>query len=84
MSRRRIDRVEIFTDHNLVKWNATTYHWSYISSNGRILADGGQGYSCRIDALKGARRVTGLDLPHEPDFTQDIEGQPRQVWEVAR
>ena len=84
MSARRADRVEVFTAHNMVKFGATTYHWSYISGNGRILADGGQGYSRRIDALNGARRVTGIDLDPAPDFAQEIDGQPRQVWEVRR
>lgn len=60
------------------------WFWSYISSNGRIMADGAQGYSKRSDALKGVRRVTGLDLAAEPDFTQYIETQARQVWEVSR
>lgn len=81
---RRPDRVEIFTGMSVTKFGVTTYHWSYVSSNGRVLADGGQGYSRRIDALNGARRVTGADLPPEPNFVQDFDGQPRQVWEVVR
>ena len=77
----QLDRIEIYAapswfhvDQHLV------YHWSYISSNGRILADSGQGYSRRIDALHGARRVTGLDLAAQPDSTQD----GRHVWQVTR
>jgi hypothetical protein len=84
MSARRPDRVEIFTTLNHVKWQALAYHWSYVTGNGHILTDGGQGYSRRIDALRGARRVTGVDLAPSPDFTQDFDGQPRQVWEIKR
>jgi len=29
-------------------------------------------------------RVTGIDLDPAPDFVQEIDGQPRQVWEVRR
>jgi uncharacterized protein YegP (UPF0339 family) len=35
------------------------WRWRYTASNGRILADSGQGYSRRIDAAKGAARVCG-------------------------
>lgn len=33
--------------------------WRFKTSNGRILADSGQGYSRRTDALSGLARVTG-------------------------
>lgn len=36
------------------------WRWRYEAS-GRCLADSGQGYSRRIDAVKGACRVLGLD-----------------------
>lgn len=35
------------------------WRWHYTASNGRILADSGQGYSRRVDAVRGAGRVVG-------------------------
>ena len=35
------------------------WRWRYTASNGRILADSGQGYSRRVDAVRGACRVAG-------------------------
>lgn len=35
------------------------WRWRYTSSNGRVLADGGQAYSRQVDARRGAERVTG-------------------------
>ena len=35
------------------------WRWRYTASNGRILADSGQGYSRRVDAVRGACRVVG-------------------------
>ena len=35
------------------------WRWRYTASNGRILADSGQGYSRRADAVRGACRVAG-------------------------
>ena len=37
------------------------WRWRYTASNGRILADSGQGYSRRVDAVRGACRVAGED-----------------------
>lgn len=85
MSAHRRDRIELFTAGSWIHVDQRpVWYWSYISGNGRILADGGQGYSKRIDALHGARRVTGLDLADECDFVQAIDIQARQVWMVAR
>lgn len=47
------------------------WRWRFVSSNGRILADGGQGYSRRIDCIKGAALVLGAD--HYPGFV-DVDG----------
>lgn len=38
---------------------ADGYRWRYVAQNGQVLADGGQGYSRRGDAVAGAQRVTG-------------------------
>ena len=35
------------------------WRWRYTASSGRILADSGQGYSRRVDAVRGACRVVG-------------------------
>ena len=35
------------------------WRWRYTASNGRVLADSGQGYSRRADAVLGAGRVAG-------------------------
>ena len=35
------------------------WRWRYTASNGRVLADSGQGYSRRADAVRGACRVIG-------------------------
>ena len=35
------------------------WRWRYQVSNGRVLADSGQGYSRRVDAVRGAFRVAG-------------------------
>ena len=35
------------------------WRWRYTASNGRVLADSGQGYSRRVDAVGGACRVAG-------------------------
>lgn len=81
----RTDRVELFQAGSWTRVDQRpVWHWSYISSNGRILADGAQGYSKRIDALRGARRVTGLELANECDWVENIDTQARQVWAVSR
>lgn len=72
------DRLELYYEAGSQP-NARIHRWSYVSSNGRILADSGQGYSRRIDALNGARRVIGVPLSNEPDFVETQYG-PRQVW----
>lgn len=49
----RRDKVLVYTDR------AGRWRWRYVAQNGNILADGAQGYSRRVDAVTGARRVTG-------------------------
>lgn len=57
------------------------WRWRYEAS-GRVLADSGQGYSRRIDAVKGACRVVGADVLHQArvitqlrDFGQAVLGR---------
>ena len=40
------------------------WRWRYMAHNGRVLADSGQGYSRRVDAVRGACRVAGGDETH--------------------
>jgi hypothetical protein len=44
-------------DHVELYPGADGWRWRAYAKNGRILADSGQGYSRRIDALSGARRA---------------------------
>ena len=38
------------------------WRWRYVAHNGRVLADSGQGYSRRVDAVRGACRVVGASV----------------------
>lgn len=54
----------------LVFYRAADGHrWKFVASNGRVLADGGQGYSRRADAVKCAERVTGRVVDGPKAFT---------------
>lgn len=62
------------------------WRWRYEAS-GRVLADGGQGYSRRIDAVKGACRVVGLGIGATRSIVWDlrrlhIAHQSRADWTV--
>ena len=48
------------------------WRWRYTASNGRILADSGQGYSRRADAVRGACRVAGADKIQTADVLSDL------------
>jgi uncharacterized protein YegP (UPF0339 family) len=62
-------RVEIYREERLAagadadgEWTRTVlgkWRWRFISSNGRILADSGQGYRHRTDCLSGCATVLG-------------------------
>lgn len=52
----RTDRVEFYLDKTL------KHRWRYVSANGNIMADSGQGYVRRRDAKSAAKRVTGKSL----------------------
>lgn len=51
------------------------FYWRYVATNGHVLADGGQGYSRRIDALNGAKRVTGHRLRRRVKFVEEPAGE---------
>lgn len=44
----RVDKVEIFLD------NAGEWRWRYVRSNGRMMADSGEGYKNKGDAVAAA------------------------------
>ena len=48
------------------------WRWRYTSHNGRILADSGQGYSRRVDAVRGAWRVAGATNPQITAALSDL------------
>lgn len=47
------------------------WRWRYEAS-GRVLGDSGQGYSRRIDAVKGACRVLGIDKQDADRAIRDL------------
>lgn len=55
------DHLEVYTD------TAHRHRWRYRHRNGRVLADSGEGYARRADALRGAATVLGVTVP--PDAT---------------
>ena len=52
----RRDTIEVYRDA------ASRWRWRYIAQNGNVLADSGQSYSRRVDAVRAAKRVTGSRL----------------------
>ena len=56
------DRIVVYRAHD-------GWRWTYTASNGHVMADGGQAYTRRIDAIRGAARVThrALIKPDHPD-----------------
>ena len=52
------------------------WRWRYTASNGRVLADSGQGYSRRMDAVRGACRVAGAGEPYRKHGVAFI----RRAW----
>lgn len=54
------------------------WRWRYEAS-GRCLADSGQGYSRRIDAVKGACRVVQFAVPDAQTVIEGLRGS--SAWE---
>lgn len=50
----RTDTVEVYKAKD-------GWRWRYRASNGRIMADGSEGYENKDDAIGGARQVIGVD-----------------------
>ena len=53
---KRATRFELYRDKR------GDWRWRVVAANGRVLADSGEGYSRRCDALRGAER-TAYALP---------------------
>ena len=62
------------------------WRWRYTASNGRILADSGQGYSRRADAVRGACRVVGAKYTDAAlsDLREHAEAFIWRAWSDVR
>lgn len=65
----RRDLVVLYQDR------AGKWRWRYVATNGHVMADSGQGYSRRIDAERGAKRVTGHRLRRRVKFVEGPSGE---------
>lgn len=61
------DRIEIYRSGLRRK-----LRWRYVAGNGNILADSGQGYTRRIDAITAAARVTGTRWVESSDVNENV------------
>lgn len=79
------DRIELYRTRSLIRRHGG-WRWRYVAENGNILADSGQGYSRRIDALRGAEAVTGRTFQPERDELLSSCPPPKmlRVVEVGR
>lgn len=69
------DRIEIYLQRGLRrKWR-----WRYVAANGNIMADSGQGYVDKRDALAGALAVTGTWQPTGEYWYALSEGNGRRL-----
>lgn len=83
-------KVEIYKGH---RWNTPhprgnaqadwrpAWYWRLRASNGKILADGGEAYIARTDAIHGALLVTGLRLPKRD---KGVRSQMRSDFPMPR
>lgn len=72
----RTDRIELYRSGLLRK-----FYWRYVHWNGNILADSGQGYGSKEDALQGALTVTGTQHYREEGVFAGVDriGGERRV-----
>lgn len=56
-------RVKVYRDKSAKK----EWRWTIYAGNNRAMANGGEGYNNRMDALNGLRRITGSDFVFAPD-----------------
>ena len=60
------------------------WRWRYTASNGRVLADSGQGYSRRPAAVRGACRVAGGDAIYTDAVLSDLrETGEAYIWRAS-
>lgn len=67
-------RVEVYREGHVAAGGDVVpgkWRWRFFSSNGRILADSGQGYFRRIDALTGCATVLGAEYVPRSDAEQE-------------
>ena len=74
------DRIEIYRSGLARRWR-----WRYVAANGNIMADSGQGYTNKMDALHGALTVTGTERKEGRGYAVG-DGDPRrlEIREVNR
>ena len=60
--------------------NADEWRWRLRHRNGRILADGGEGYASRSNAVEAVERVRDR-VAADPEFYEDAAGEHR--WRLA-
>lgn len=58
------DRIELYHTHSLIRRHGG-WRWRYVAANGHVMANGGESYTRRIDALNGAMKVTA-SWPTDP------------------
>lgn len=77
MNAGKADRVDLYRDSE-GKWR-----WRYISSTGRVLADSGQGYRNKADAIRGLERVVQGNVVEHRTWTElESTAVTRDVIEV--
>lgn len=72
------DRIEIYRSRGIRK----KWRWRYVAANGNIMADSGQGYADKRDALSGALTVTGTWQPTGEAWYAVGDGDPRRLHVV--
>jgi len=65
-TRGRLHKVEIYRD------NRGEWRWRLRAGNGRIIADGGEGYTRKAAALNGMMRV-GAVFAHGPVRIEEVD-----------
>lgn len=69
------DRVIFYRSGLRRKWR-----WRYVSWNGNIMADSGQGYADKRDAVNGVSRVTGSTLSPDNEWLRSENRAIMVLW----
>ena len=60
------------------------WRWRYTASNGRVLADSGQGYSRRVDAVRAACRVAVASVSQTAAVLSDLRERGEAfIWRYS-